>query len=124
MGELMRSELVDVIQIANREFQDFIDQVSESGAKVVEDRGAMRSLAKVNLRLQSVAKCLAASSKSSVKAPDAAHEILKYRENLKTLRNVIEKLQLSLLAEKGKIENLRANMRAARAWAAAVREIS
>ena len=65
-----------------------------------------------------------ASSKSSVKAPDAAHEILKYRENLKTLRNVIEKLQLSLLAEKGKIENLRANMRAARAWAAAVREIS
>jgi len=120
----MNSELMDVIQIANREFQEFIDQVAANGAKVVETRGAMRRLAKVDLQLQSVAKCLAASPKSSVEAPEAAYEVLKYRENLKTLRNVIETLQFSLLAEKGKLENLKANMRAARAWAAAVRDIS
>jgi hypothetical protein len=124
MGEPMNSEFMDVIHIANREFQDFIDQVSENGAKVVETRGAMRRLAKVDLRLQSVSKCLAASSKSSVEAPEAAYEVLKYRENLKTLRNVMETLQFSLLAEKSKLENLRANMRAACAWAASVREIS
>jgi len=120
----MDGEFLDVIRIANREFQEFIDQVSKDGARVVETRGAMRRLAKVDLRLKYVAKCLDSASKSCVEAPEAAYQVLKYRENLKALKNIMESLQFSLLSEKARLDNARANMQAACAWAASVREIS
>jgi hypothetical protein len=120
----MNNELLDIIRTANREFQEFIDQVSQNGAKVVETRGAMRRLEKVDLRLKHVSKCLAAVSKPSMESPEAAYQVLKYRENLKTLKNIMETLQFSLLAEKARLENVRANMQAACAWAESVREIS
>jgi len=120
----MSNELLDGIRSANREFQEFIDQVSQNGAKVVESRGAERRLGKVDRRLQHVAKLLAAHSPSSMKEPEAAYEILKYQETLKALRNVMGTLQYSLLAEKARLDNVRSNMRAASAWAASVREYS
>ncbi len=120
----MNHELLDVMRIANREFQEFIDQVTQNGAQVVESRGAVRRLEKVDLRLQQVSRHLEAGSKSSALEPESAFEVLKYRENLKALRNVMETLQFSLLAEKARLENIRANMQAACAWAASVREIS
>jgi P2-related tail formation protein len=59
-----------------------------------------------------------------VGAPEAAYELLKYRDNLKALRGVMETLQFSLLAEKARLENVRANLQSACAWATSVREIS
>ena len=120
----MTEELLDTIRTANREFQEFIDQVSQNGAKVVETRGATRRLGKVDLRLKHVSKCLAAVSQSSAEAPEVAHQVLKYRENLKVMKGIMETLQFSLLAEKARLDNVRANMQAACAWAASMREIS
>ena len=120
----MNNGLLDVIRIANREFREFINQVAENGAKVVESRGAAHRLERVDLRLQQVSKFLAAGSRPSADAPEVALEILKYRENLKALRTTVETLQFSLLAEKARLENVRANMQAACAWAASLREIS
>ena len=120
----MNNELLDVIRFANREFQEFIDQVSQNGAKVVESRGAARRLEKVNFRLKQVSHYLAAGFRSAAQEPEAAYELLKYRENLKALRNVMETLRFSLLAEKARLENVRANMQAACAWATSLREIS
>jgi hypothetical protein len=123
LGEcLMNNELLDTIRTANGEFEEFIDQVSQNGAKVVETRGAMRRLGKVDLRLRHVSKCLAAVSQSSAEAPEDAHQVLKYRENLKVMKVIMETLQTSLLAEKARLDNVRANTRAACAWAASVRE--
>jgi hypothetical protein len=120
----MDGEFLDVIRIANREFQEFIDLVSQDGAKVVETRGAMRRLSRVDLRLKHVGKCLDSASRSTVEAPDAAYQVLKYRENLKALKSIMENLQFALLSEKARLDNARANMQAACAWAASVREIS
>ena len=120
----MNNELLEIIRIANREFQEFIDQVAQSGEKVVESRGALRRLTKVDLRLKQVSKFLATESKSFAQAPEGAYEVLKYRENLRTLRSVMETLQFSLLAEKARLENVRANLQAACAWATSLREIS
>jgi hypothetical protein len=120
----MSDDLLETLQSANREFQEFIEQVSEGGARVVETRGAMRRLVKVDLRLKHVSKCLASVSKSFLQSPEAAYEVLKYRENLKTLKGLMEGLQFSLLAEKARLDNVRANMQAACAWAESVRELS
>ncbi len=120
----MDNGLLDVIRNANREFREFINLVSENGARVVESRGAAYRLEKVDLRLQQVSKFLAAGSRPSADAPEVEFEVLKYRENMKALRNTVETLQFSLVAEKARLENVRANMQAARAWAASVREIS
>jgi hypothetical protein len=120
----MDNGLLDIIRTANREFQEFINQVSENGAKVVETRGAVRRLQKVDLRLQEVSKFLAAGSRPSADSPEVALEVLKYRENLKALRTTVETLQFSLVAEKARLENVRANMQAACAWATSLREIS
>ena len=120
----MKTELLDILRIANREFQEFIDQVAQNGPKVVESRGAVHRLERVNLRLEQVSKYLAAGSSPSAQEPEAAYEVLKYRETLKTLRSAMETLQFSLLAEKGRLENVRANLHSACAWAASLREIS
>ena len=120
----MNNDLLDIIRIANREFQEFIDQVAQSGAQVVQSRGAVHRLEKVDLRLKQVSQHLAADSKPPTPGPEAAYEVLKYRETLKALRNVMEVLQFSLLAEKARLENVRANLQSARAWATSLREIS
>ena len=120
----MNSELLDVIRIANREFQEFVDQVAQRGEEVVQSRGAFRRLTKVDLRLKQVSKYLAAESPSVAQAPEVAYEVLKYRENLKSLRSVMETLQFSLFAEKARLENVRANLQAACAWATSLRAIS
>ena len=120
----MNDELLATIRTANREFQEFIDQVSQNGAKVAETRGAMRGLGKVHLRLKHVSKCLAADSQSPEEAPEAAHEVLQYCENLKVMKGIMETRQTSLLAEKSRLDNVRANTQAASAWAASVRETS
>jgi hypothetical protein len=120
----MSNELLDVIRIANREFQEFIEQVSQNGAKVVGTRGAARRLERVDLRLKQVAQFLGGGLRPAALEPEAAYEVLKYRENLKNLRNAMETLQFSLLAEKSRLENVRANMQAACAWAVSLREIS
>jgi hypothetical protein len=120
----MSNELLDIMRVANREFQEFIDQATQNGAKVVESRGAVHRLEKVDVRLKQVSEHLAAASKTSRQEPEVAYEVLKYRENLKALRGVMETLQFSLLVEKARLENVRANMQSACAWATSLREIS
>ena len=120
----MNNELLDTIQSANREFQEFIDQASQNGANVMDTRGAMRGLGNVDLRLKHVSKCLAADSRSFAEEPEAAHEVLQYRENLKVMKRIMETLQTSLLAEKSRLDSVRANTQAACAWATSMREIS
>jgi hypothetical protein len=123
-GQLMTRELLHAIRVANRDFQDFIEQFSKDGSKLVETRGAVRRLGKVDLRLKQVAQYLATATGTYAREPEAAYQVMKYRENLKALRTVIETLQFSLLAERARLEQIRANMQAASAWAASLREIS
>lgn len=120
----MDNELLDAIRIANREFQEFIEKVSEGGAKVVASRGALQRLCKLDQRLQQVGQQLDSASQVGAHHPEAAYQLMKYRENLKTLRTLLETLQFSLVAEKARLESLRANMQAACAWATSVRDIS
>ncbi len=119
----MNNELLEAIRLANREFQEFIEQVAKKDEKEVEPRGDICRLAKVDLRLRTVARFLSAGFAPS-QAPEAEFEVRKYRKNLKTLRGVMETLQSSLLVEKARLGNVRANMQAACAWATSLREIS
>ena len=123
-GTSMNDELLELMRTANREFLEFIDQVAEKGAKAVASRGAARRLEKVDLRLQQIGEYLGATPKSFAQKPEAAYEVLKYRDTLKALRGVMETLQFSLLAEKARLENAKANLQAACAWANSLREIS
>ena len=120
----MGSELLNLVRIANREFQEFIEKVSKDGGKVVESRGAARRLEKLDLRLKEVAEYLDSARRSDAHHPEAAYQLMRYRENLKTLRTILETLQFSLLAEKARLDNLRASMQAACAWANSLRDIS
>jgi hypothetical protein len=119
----MNQALLNVIRSANREFQEFIDQVSQSGGEVPETRGAGRRLKKVDLQLKQVAQSLA-GFRSSPPAAEDELEILKYRENLNALKNALASLQFSLLTEKARLENVRANLQAACAWATSLHDIS
>ena len=65
----MNNELLDAVRNANREFQQFIEQVAQVGAQVVVAHGAARQLEKVNLRLQEVAQHLAAVRKPPNRKP-------------------------------------------------------
>ena len=120
----MNGSLLDIMRIANREFQDFLDDIAQSGEKVVGSHGALRRLTKIDLRLKQVSRLLAAETKFFAQTPDAAYEVLKYRDILKSLRSAMETLQFSLLAEKARLENVRANLQAACAWATSLRELS
>ena len=120
----MTNELLDILRSANHEFQEFSEQVAQKGAKVVDSRGAERRLEKLNLRLQQVSQLLSPGGKAPIQTPESAYEVLKYRENLKALRSAMETLQFSLLVEKGRLENVRANLQAACAWATSIRDIS
>ncbi len=120
----MNNDLLDAIRLANLEFQEFIERVAKSGGKVAESRGAIQRLGRVDLRLKAVSKFLSAGVRPSAQASHAEFEVLKYRDNLKALRGVMETLQSSLLAEKARLGNARTNMQAACAWATSLREIS
>ncbi len=120
----MNNELLIAIRLANREFQELIEQVAKNGGISVGSRGAIRRLGNVGLRLKAVSKCLSAGFKLSAQTRETDYEIVIYRDNLKTLRGAMETLQFSLLAEKARLENARGNLRAAGAWAASLREIS
>jgi len=120
----MSHQLLENLKIANREFQEFIDQVACEGTKALKCQGAFRRLDKLNHRLQQVSKHLSTQSRRSLEEPEGAIEIMKYGENLKTLRTVIQNLHVSLLAEKTRLDNARANLQSACAWADSLREIS
>ncbi len=120
----MNNDLLEAVRLANLEFQEFIEQVAKNGAKGVESRGAIRRLRGVDLRLKAVSKFLSVGFKPFAQASESESEVLKYRDNLKTLRGVMETLQFSLLAEKARLGNVRANMQATCAWATSLREIS
>jgi len=120
----MSDQLVNIIRIANHEFQEFIDEVANSGDKVAKTRGAVHRLEKVARRLGEVDQCLAQRTRSSLAGTESEYEVVKYRENLKALKGVLDTLQYSLLVEKSHIENSRANMLAASAWAQLLRQTS
>ncbi len=120
----MNNELLNVLRSANREIQEFIDEILPMGAKAVESRGVAQRLEKVDRRLKQISYCLAALSRAAAQDPEAAGEVRKYRENLEALRTTLGKLQFSLCAEKARLESVRTNMQAARAWAVSLREIS
>jgi hypothetical protein len=120
----MNEQLLEVMRNANREFQEFMDEVSRTGAGVVASRGALRRLEKVDRLLRQVSQWLTSVPHASSDSPEVEFVVVKYRENLKALRNIVETLQFSLLSEKSRLENLRANMQSACAWAATLREIS
>lgn len=119
----MDARLVNAVRIANREFQDFIDAVANDGPNIAKSAEAVRRLRKIARRLSQVDRYLA-HPKASPATPDSEHEILQYRENLKALKKAIETLQYALLAEKSQIENTRANMKSASAWAHSLRQTS
>jgi hypothetical protein len=120
----MNTELLDLVRIANREFQEFISQVTLKGAKALESPGGVRRLEKIRLRLAQISQHLATLSKSSPPKAEVAYVVLKYRETLRTLGAVMQTLNFSLLAEKSRLEQVRGNLQAARAWATSFREIS
>jgi hypothetical protein len=123
-GDFMNDEFLELVRTANREFQEFIGQTSQKGTKAIESRGAIRRLEKISLRLEQVSHYLTRGYRSLAEMGEAAYEIQKYRDNLKTLGPVIETLQFSLLAEKAHLEQVRGNLQAASAWATSLREIS
>jgi hypothetical protein len=118
----MNTELLDIVRTANREFRGLIEEISQDGPKFLKSRGALRRLERLSLRLSQVDRGLAESLRSASKEAQSEYEVLKYRENLKALRGVFETLQYSLLVEKSHLDNVRANLQSANAWATSLRE--
>jgi len=120
----MPSELVENIRKANRDLREFIDQVARNSGKREESRKVVRHLGKINLSLAQISKCLARESTPLQPAAYGENVILEYRETLKSLRTVLERLQFSMLAEKARLDSAQANLHAACAWATSLRNIS
>jgi len=120
----MNDAALRIIRTANRGFQEIIRQATESGNKAMGTGDAATLLRKIDQRLKQVAKHLGEGATALGTDSEAAIELQMYRENLTRLRHVVETLQSRLLAEKTRMDNVRANLRAARAWATSLREIS
>jgi len=120
----MKPGLLQATRIANRGIQELIDDVSQNGAPVLESPGAVGRLRRLALRFKQVDRLLAEGSGESTKLAESEHEISKYRENLKALKAILETAQLSLLARKSHLENVRASLEAANSWAASLRQTS
>ena len=119
----MDTRQVSAVRIANREIQEFVDQFTKDGPGTTKTGVTVERLQEITRRLGQVDRYLA-QSKASPPTPQSESEISQYRENLKALKRVFENLQDALLAEKSQIENNRANMRAASAWAQSLRQTS
>jgi hypothetical protein len=119
----MDTRLVKTVRIANREFQEFVDEIAKVGPNIAKTGEAVRRLQKIARRLSQVDRYLA-NPRPLPATPESEYEILQYKENLKALKRAFETLQYALLAEKSQIENTRANMKAAKAWAHSLRETS
>ena len=120
----MNTRLLEIIRGANREFQAFIEEVSQNGPKLALARGTSSKLNRIALHLSRVERALAASGRPPAETAEAGYELSRYRETLKALKTALETFQFSLLAQKSHLENVQANMQAARAWADSIRQIS
>lgn len=120
----MNNAALDMLRTTNREFQEFIDLVTRNGPKAVASRGGTRRLGAISQRLKQVGEHLGSESSAMLQAPETRLELRRYAENLRTLRSVMQTVQLTLLAEKGRLENARVNLQAACAWASSLRQIS
>jgi len=120
----MTRELMENIRTANSEFQEFIDQAVQDQAKGVASRRMVTRIDRINLRLAHVSKVVATESKPIIPLAEAVDSIRSYRETLKSLRAVLETLQFSLLIEKARLDSARANLHAACAWAASLRDLN
>ena len=120
----MDNRLLETLRVANGEFAAFMAETAAEAGKPWGTRGALRWLERLNQRLRQVAKCVRGGSPASLGAPEVAHEVAKYGETLRRLRGTIATLQTSCLAEKARLDHARANLRATRAWATSLREIS
>ena len=120
----MPDDLLKTVRIANREFEAFMEEVTREGANAMATRPAARRLERVNLRLKQVATHLAEGPGHPKPPLGTEYELFEYRDNLRRLRGTLQTLQFSLLAEKTRLENVRANLQSARAWAASLRDIS
>jgi hypothetical protein len=120
----MNKELLDSIRAANVEFRNFAKLIARTGGEAGGVQRVYRNLSKVHLRLKHISKCLAANRIASFESPEDAKEIQAYRANLQALRDTVEILQEKLLAEKMRINNVRSNVQAARAWAECIRTYS
>lgn len=119
----MRNPPLEALRLANREFPEFTEEICREIAKNAHSLGALRRLAKIHLHLRQVGASLP-STRALTNQPQAAYQTMKYRENLKSLRSALQTLQLALLTERNRLEQLRAHTEAASAWAASLREIS
>jgi len=120
----MGDQFADIVRMANREFQEFIEEITKSDKKVAKTRGVVRRLEKVTRRLSQVNHYLTRRATPVLAQTESEYEILKYVENLKALKGILETLQSSLLIEKSHLETTRAKMRAADAWAQSLRQTS
>ena len=120
----MANELVDILQAASREFQQFVEKASKTASNAAAIPVAVANLKRLDFCLKHVSKCLAAAPRPLEKDSIAARQVLTYRENLRVLKASVETLQSNLLAEKTRLENAQGNMKAVRAWAESVRETS
>lgn len=120
----MSHEMLETIMAANREFREFIDQEAREEAEVTGTRRALRRLDSINFRLNQVSRHLSQDSQPFAEDPEGEAEVWQYRENLRTLRSILQTLQVSLLAEKSRMDDTRSNLHAADAWANSLRQIS
>jgi len=118
----MDNTLLDVIRTANREFRNFFEEISRTDISVMKSSSAPGRIEKIGRRLEQVGEILARTPRVSDLPSDGSREIAKYEENLKQLRTSLESIQYSLLVERSHLENVRANLRAASAWAASLKE--
>ena len=115
---------LEVIRIANREFREFSDRFSVAGMGLEQCLDASRRLGKVSLRLKQVERLIAQRLHTKQPEPGLDETLQEYGQNLKALKEIVENLESTLLARKTGMDNARARMNAADAWARSVRELS
>ncbi len=119
----MNDEMMNALEAASREFQDFVGQVSRAAANPAALPGVVSGLGRIGFRLKHVSKCLAAAPQPFEKG-STDDAVLTYCENLQALKASVEILRSKLLAERARLEKVRGNLKVARAWATSVRETS
>jgi HPt (histidine-containing phosphotransfer) domain-containing protein len=120
----MPTTLLNLIRIANREFRDFFEEVSRVATGVERPSVAFVRIQQVARRLEQVGKLLERPLRLADWTGFAGREIAEYQENLRRLRNALETIQYALLAERSHLQNVWANLQAASAWAATLKQTS
>jgi len=115
---------LEKLRLANREFREFVEEVSKHGASPGQPRLALGRIEHISATLVQVGQHLKQALRTPEHSEEFRRELQQYEERLREMKGVLERLQYSLLVERARMQEIRAHLEAASAWAAPLRQTS